>query len=44
VLISGHPDVKEVVLEHEPVVTRIVKPATIEGFRKAIMEALATKH
>jgi CheY-like chemotaxis protein len=43
VLISGHPDVKEVVLEHEPVVTRIVKPATIEGFRKAIIEALATK-
>jgi CheY-like chemotaxis protein len=43
VLISGHPDVKEVVLEHEPVVTRIVKPATIEGFRKAIAEALATR-
>ena len=43
VLISGHPDVKEVVLEHEPVVTRIVKPATVEGFRKAIAEALATR-
>lgn len=43
VLISGHPDVKEVVLEHEPVVTRIMKPATIEGFRKAIAEALATR-
>jgi DNA-binding NtrC family response regulator len=43
VLVSGHPDVKEVVVEHEPVVTRIVKPATIESFRKAIAEALATK-
>jgi len=43
VLISGHPDVKEVVLEHEPVVTRIVKPATVDGFRKAIAEALATR-
>ncbi len=43
VLISGHPDVKEVVLEHEPVVTRIVKPVTVEGFRKAIAEALAAR-
>jgi CheY-like chemotaxis protein len=43
VLVSGHPDLKEVVLEHEPVVTRIVKPATIESFRQAIAEALATK-
>jgi response regulator NasT len=43
VLVSGHPDVKEIVLEHEPVVTRIVKPATLESFRKAIAHALATK-
>jgi response regulator NasT len=43
VLVSGHPDVKEIVLEHEPVVTRIVKPATLESFRRAIAEALATK-
>jgi CheY-like chemotaxis protein len=43
VLISGHPDLREVVLEHEPVVTRIAKPATIESFRKAIAKALATK-
>jgi response regulator NasT len=40
VLVSGHPDVKEVVLEHEPVVTRIVKPATLESFRAAIAQAL----
>jgi response regulator NasT len=43
VLVSGHPDVKEVVIEHEPVVTRIVKPATLESFRAAIAEALETR-
>jgi len=43
ILVSGHPDVKEIVLEHEPVVTRIVKPATLESFRRAIAEALATR-
>ena len=41
VLVSGHPDVEEVVLEHEPVVTRIMKPATLETLRAAIIEALA---
>jgi CheY-like chemotaxis protein len=43
VLISGHPDAQQIVLEHEPVVTRISKPATLESFRKAIADALATK-
>jgi response regulator NasT len=43
VLVSGHPDVQEVVLEHEPVAARIVKPATLESFRRAIAEALATR-
>jgi response regulator NasT len=43
VLVSGHPDAREIVLEHEPVVTRIVKPATLESFRKAIAQALASK-
>jgi CheY-like chemotaxis protein len=43
VIVSGHPDAKEIVLEHEPVVTRIVKPATLESFRSAIAQALATK-
>jgi len=43
ILISGHPDVTQVVLEHEPVVTRIVKPATLESFRSAIAEALSPK-
>jgi DNA-binding NtrC family response regulator len=43
ILVSGHPDVREVVVEHEPVVTRIVKPATLESFRRAIAQALATR-
>jgi two-component system, response regulator PdtaR len=40
VLVSGHPDVQEVVLEHEPVVTRVMKPATIDALRDAIRQAL----
>lgn len=40
VLVSGHPDVQEVVLEHEPVVTRVMKPATIDNLRDAIRIAL----
>lgn len=43
VLVSGHPDVQEVVLEHEPVVTRVMKPATIEKLRDAIRVALARR-
>jgi response regulator NasT len=43
ILVSGHPDVKEIVMEHEPVVTRIVKPATLESFRRAIAEALGKR-
>ena len=41
VLVSGHPDVQEVVLEHEPVVTRVMKPATIDKLRDAIRVALS---
>ena len=40
VLVSGHPDVREVVVEHEPVVTRVMKPATIDKLREAIRVAL----
>ncbi|BBO31012.1 hypothetical protein PLANPX_0624 [Lacipirellula parvula] len=40
VLVSGHPDIEEVVLEHEPVVTRIMKPATVDKLRDAIRIAL----
>jgi two-component system, response regulator PdtaR len=43
VLISGHPDVYDVVVEHEPVVARLLKPASIDDLREAIKEALASK-
>jgi response regulator NasT len=43
VIVSGHPDAREIVLENEPVVTRILKPATMESLQRAIDEALSTK-
>jgi response regulator NasT len=43
VLISGHPDVYDVVVEHEPVVTRLLKPASIDDLRQAIKDALASR-
>jgi response regulator NasT len=43
VLVSGHPDAKNVVVENEPVVARIVKPATVETLQRAIQIALASK-
>jgi DNA-binding NtrC family response regulator len=36
ILVSGHPDVEEVVVEREPIVTRMVKPVTIGGLQRAI--------
>ncbi len=41
VLVSGHPDAEEVVLEHEPFAWRIRKPATAENIARAIGHALA---
>ena len=41
VLVSGHPDAEEVVLEHEPFAARIRKPATPESVTRAIEQALA---
>jgi two-component system, response regulator PdtaR len=43
VLISGHPDVYDVVVEHEPVVARLLKPASIDDLRAAIKDALASR-
>ena len=40
ILISGHPDADQVVVEQEPVVMRISKPVTIEALRAAIDQAL----
>ncbi len=41
VLISGHPDAQELVLEHEPVAACIRKPASLQTLRTAIAQALA---
>lgn len=41
VLVSGHPDAEEVVLEHEPFAWRIRKPATPESISRAIEQARA---
>lgn len=41
ILVSGHPDAEEVVLEHEPFAWRIRKPATTESVTRAIEQALA---
>lgn len=43
ILVSGHPDARQVVVEEEPVVARIVKPATVEALQRAIQQALASK-
>jgi response regulator NasT len=41
ILVSGHPDSDSVVLDHEPIVARISKPASIETLQNAIRQALA---
>jgi CheY-like chemotaxis protein len=42
ILISGHPDANEVVLEQEPILTRIAKPVKLEELQRIIDEALHT--
>lgn len=43
ILISGHADGEELVLEHEPVAAYIRKPASLESLRAAIEMALAAR-
>jgi CheY-like chemotaxis protein len=43
ILVSGHPDARQVVVEEEPVVARITKPASIEALQRAIKQALAAR-
>jgi two-component system, response regulator PdtaR len=43
ILVSGHPDARQVVLENEPVVARLVKPASIDDLQRAIKKALASR-
>jgi CheY-like chemotaxis protein len=40
ILVSGHPDVEHVVIEHEPVVSRLLKPITIQALQESIELAL----
>jgi len=43
ILVSGHPDARQVVVEQEPVVARITKPATVEALQRAIAQAMASR-
>jgi response regulator NasT len=43
ILVSGHPDARQVVVEKEPVVARISKPASVDALRHAIQKALASR-
>jgi response regulator NasT len=44
ILVSGHPDSESVVLDQEPVVARIAKPASIESVQRAIRQAMSGRH
>jgi response regulator NasT len=43
ILVSGHPDSESVVVDQEPVVTRITKPASPNLIRDAIEQAMASR-
>lgn len=43
ILVSGHSDVEELVIEHEPVSACVRKPASMQALRTAIATALATR-
>lgn len=43
ILVSGHPDSERVVLDHEPVVARISKPASLDAVQRAIEQAVAVR-
>ena len=42
VLISGHPDAEELVLDQEPVAAYVRKPASLDSLRSAIATALGS--
>jgi response regulator NasT len=43
ILVSGHPDARNVVVENEPVVARITKPVTVDELQRAIKKAIASR-
>lgn len=44
ILISGHPDAEQLVVEHEPVAACVRKPASLQSLRQAISVALDLAH
>jgi response regulator NasT len=44
ILVSGHPDARQVVVENEPVVARLQKPASVDELQRAIKKALAIRN
>jgi two-component system, response regulator PdtaR len=42
ILVSGHPDVEEIVVEREPIATRMLKPVTIGSLKQAIEQAVGS--
>jgi CheY-like chemotaxis protein len=44
VLLSGHPDVYDIVLEHEPVVAKLLKPASVTELQTTIATVLGARH
>jgi response regulator NasT len=40
ILLSGHPDAERVNLEEEPIAARLRKPATLDGLKAAISQAV----
>jgi two-component system, response regulator PdtaR len=43
ILVSGHPDARRVVVENEPVIARLTKPASIKDLQGAIEKALESR-
>jgi two-component system, response regulator PdtaR len=43
ILISGHPDIEHIVAEHEPIVTFLTKPISIDTLRLAINQAIISR-
>lgn len=43
VLVSGHQDAAQVVLESEPIAARVLKPVTIDELQRALELAIASK-
>lgn len=40
ILVSGHEDLEHVVLEHEPILTRLKKPVTLKALEESINLAM----